>query len=161
MAVKLYRRRLIPDELIELKDDIILSHENNVLVTKWEVLHPRHDFTHGNSAYFFDDGIKVRKFLKADGSLLYWYCDIITASYSNDKNEITVIDLLADVTVDPHGIMNVLDIDELCEAREKKLIDDDRFFLSVKQLGTLITTIQAGNFHKYTDVLNIEEYDHL
>ena len=57
--------------------------------------------------------------------------------------------------------MNVLDIDELCEAREKKLIDDDRFFLSVKQLGTLITTIQAGNFHKYTDVLNIEEYDHL
>ena len=53
--------------------------------------------------------------------------------------------------------MNVLDIDELCEAREKKLIDDDRFFLSVKQLGTLITTIQAGNFNKYTDVLNIEE----
>ena len=158
MAVKLYRRRLIPDELIELKDDIILSHENNVLVTKWEVLHPRHDFTHG---YSFDDGIKVSKFLKADGSLLYWYCDIITASYSSDKNEITVIDLLADVTVDPHGIMNVLDIDELCEAREKKLIDDDRFFLSVKQLGTLITTIQAGNFHKYTDVLNIEEYDHL
>ena len=161
MAIKLYRRRLIPDELIELKDDIILSHENNVLVTKWEVLHPRHDFTHGYSAYFFADGIKVSKFLKADGSLLSWYCDIITASYSSDKNEITVIDLLADVTVDPHGIMNVLDIDELCEAREKKLIDDDRFFLSVKQLGTLITTIQAGNFHKYTDVLNIEEYDHL
>ena len=86
MAIKLYRRRLIPDELIELKDDIILSHENNVLVTKWEVLHPRHDFTHGYSAYFFDDGVKVSKFLKADGSLLYWYCDIITANYSSDRS---------------------------------------------------------------------------
>ena len=153
----LYRKRIIPDECIALKDDEILYIDDEIIITKWNVLNPRTDFTHGYSCYFLSKNIKVSKFLKENGNLHYWYCDIITANYSSDRSEITVIDLLADVTVDPHGIMNVLDIDELCEAREKKLIDDDRFFLSVKQLGTLITTIQAGNFNKYTDVLNIEE----
>ena len=59
----------------------------------------------------------------------------------------------ADVVVKPDGRMNVLDIDELCEAKEKILITEEQFFISVKQLGCLIKLIQDGNFNTLTDVL--------
>lgn len=153
MYPKLFRKRLIPNECIELKNDVILYLDESLIVTKWNTLKPRSDFHHGYSCYFLNDGIKVSKFLREDGSLYYWYCDIITHEKNETYNTLTVIDLLADVTVDADGRMNVLDIDELCEAKEKNMISDEQFFISVKQLGELITTIQRGSFNKYTDVL--------
>ncbi len=153
MYPTLYRRRLIPDECIRLKDDTILYMDDKILVTSWKTLKPRKDFHHGYSCYFFEDGIKVSQFLKEDGSLLYWYCDIVTFERNEEENTLTVIDLLADVTVDALDVMNVLDIDELCEAKEKEMITENQFFISVKQLGSLIATIQKGEFGKYTDVL--------
>lgn len=153
MYPKLFRKRLIPNECVELKDDVILDMNDDILVTSWRTLKPRKDFHHGYSCFFFKDGIKVSKFLREDGSLYYYYCDIVTFDEDKDNNVLTVIDLLADVTVDPDGRMNVLDLDELCEARETGLITDDQFFLSVKQLGGLITCIQQGEFNKYTDIL--------
>lgn len=153
MYPKLYRKRLIPLECIELKDDTIIYMDDKILVTSWKTLKPRRDFHHGYSCYFFKDGIKVSQFLRDDGSLYHWYCDIITFEKNEAANELTIIDLLADVTVNAYDVMNVLDIDELCEAKEKNLITAEQFFISVKQLGGLITTIQKGEFSKYTDVL--------
>lgn len=153
MYNKLFRRRLIPNECVELKDDIILYSDDDILVTKWNTLKPRSDFHHGYSCYFWKDGIKVSQFLREDNSLFHWYCDIITCDYNVSDNSLTIIDLLADVTIDEKGHMNVLDLDELCEAKEKDLISEEQFFLSVKQLGNLISVIQSGNFDKYTEVL--------
>lgn len=153
MYPTLFRKRLIPNECVELKDDEILHLDDHLIVTKWQTLKPRTDFHHGYSCYFLDDGIKVSKFLKEDGSLYYWYCDIITYEKNEIYNTMTFIDLLADVTVDADNRMNVLDIDELCEAKEKNMITDKQFFISVKQLGSLITTIQRGDFSRYTTVL--------
>ena len=153
MYPKLFRKRLIPNECVELKDDVILYADEHIIVTKWATLKPRKDFHHGYSCYFMDDGIKVSQFLREDGSLFHWYCDIITYEEDKETNTLTFIDLLADVTIDEHGIMNVLDIDELCEAKEQGLISDNQFFISVKQLGSVITTIQKGEFAKYSDVL--------
>ncbi len=153
MYPALFRKRLIPNECIALKDDIILHMDDDILVTKWQTLKPREDFHHGYSCYFFKDGIKVSRFLKEDGSLYYWYCDIVTFSKNEELNTLTIIDLLADVTVDSEGHMNVLDIDELCEAKEKSYINDIQFFKSVKQLGDLITVIQQGKLSEYTDIL--------
>lgn len=48
----LYRRRFIPDEKILLKDDKVVSVSDDAIVTKWEVLTKRHDFTHGMSCYY-------------------------------------------------------------------------------------------------------------
>ncbi|MBQ2320552.1 MAG: DUF402 domain-containing protein, partial [Lachnospiraceae bacterium] len=61
--LKLFRRRFIPEEIVELKDDKILSIDktNNIIITKWNVLKPRNDIDHGISAYFINDGIKVSK----------------------------------------------------------------------------------------------------
>lgn len=153
MYPELFRKRLIPNECLALKDDEILYMNDDILVTKWNTLKPRKDFHHGYSCYFFKDGIKVSRFLREDGSLYYWYCDIVTFSKNEEHNTLTIIDLLADVTVDGDGHMNVLDIDELCEAKEKNFINDIQFFKSVKQLGELISVIQEGRFHEYTDVL--------
>ena len=33
--LKIYRRRMIPDECILLKDDIILEQTKDLIVTKW------------------------------------------------------------------------------------------------------------------------------
>lgn len=43
--LKLFRRRFIPEEIVELKDDKILSMDknNNIIITKWNVLKPRND----------------------------------------------------------------------------------------------------------------------
>lgn len=48
----LYRRRLIPEECVLLKDDRILLHADNILVTSWQALKPRKDLHHGYSCYF-------------------------------------------------------------------------------------------------------------
>lgn len=149
----LYRRRLIPDECVLLKDDEILYIDDKVIVTKWVTLKPRKDFHHGYSCYFLKEGYKVSKFLSEDDSLVQWYCDIVTYCEDKDNNSLTVIDLLADVIVKPDGQVKVLDLDELCEAKEKQLIDEQQFFTSVKQLGNLINLIQDGNFNQLTDQL--------
>lgn len=153
MIPALYRKRLIPNECTPLKNDKILYMDDNILVTSWNTLKPRKDFHHGYSCVFFNEGIKISRFLREDNSLYHWYCDIITHEWSSDKKDLVIVDLLADVTVDADGRVNVLDIDELCEAKEKGFISDDQFFTSVKQLGNLISIIQHGRFSEYTDIL--------
>lgn len=46
-TIHLYRRRYMPDETVELKDDLILYRDDNILVTKWNILKPRKDIDHG------------------------------------------------------------------------------------------------------------------
>ncbi|MCR4651001.1 MAG: DUF402 domain-containing protein [Lachnospiraceae bacterium] len=154
MYPKLFRKRLIPNECIPLDNDEILFMDEEIMVTKWRTLKPRDDFHHGYSCYFFKEGIKVSQFLREDGSLFLWYCDIVSFSPNEEQGTLTITDLLADVTVDYSGKMTILDIDELCEAREKNFITAGQFFNSVKQLGKLIEAIQQGRFSEYTDRLS-------
>ncbi len=147
----LYRKRLIPNECIHLKDDEILCLNDDILVTKWKTLKPRKDFHHGYSCYFFHEGLKISKFYHEDGSFVYWYCDIV--SFEKDTQSIVISDLLADVIVMPDGEVKVLDLDELCIAKEEHLLSDDAFFLSVKRLGALIKCIEDNQFTNYTNIL--------
>ena len=64
--IQLFRRRYIPDEIKELKDDIVLSADDKMILTKWNVLKPRKDIARGVSAYFLDKGIKVSKVYDAE-----------------------------------------------------------------------------------------------
>ena len=51
-TIHLYRKRFIPNELISLhKDEVIYANEELIL-TRWDTLKPRADFSHGISAYF-------------------------------------------------------------------------------------------------------------
>lgn len=145
----IYRKRLIPNECILLKGDRILYEDDTLLITKWNTLKPRSDFHHGHSCYYLKDGYKISRFYKEDGSLLYWYCDIITPEVENETNLI-VTDLLADVIIYPDGFVRVLDLDELCNAKAQGLITEEQFFLSVKQLGTLLDIIYSGHLEQFT-----------
>ncbi len=149
----LYRRRLIPDECIELKDDSILHCDEDVIVTSWRTLRPKPNLDHGYSAYFLKEGIKVSQFLHADGSLLYWYCDIVDYDFDESQNRLTVTDLLADVVIYPDGFVKVLDLDELVEAAKGSLIDEATLHSVLLRVNELLTTIYSGAFGKYQDVI--------
>ncbi|MBQ6806448.1 MAG: DUF402 domain-containing protein [Lachnospiraceae bacterium] len=142
----LYRKRIIPEECVLLKDDKILYQDDNMIVTGWNTLKPRKDMHHGYSCYFLNEGFKVSKFYREDNSLLYWYCDIVEYDYQSDSDTYIVTDLLADVIIYPDGFVKVVDIDELAIALEQKLISEDILKKSLLQLNHLLEIIYAGNF---------------
>ncbi len=86
----MYRRRLIPNECILLNKDVILSFEGNRLVTSWNAIRPKKNLHHGISCFYFEDGIKLSKFYQEDNSLVYWYIDMISASFSDTKPDLTL-----------------------------------------------------------------------
>jgi predicted RNA-binding protein associated with RNAse of E/G family len=139
----LLRRRFIPDECVELKDDIILKQTDDMIVTKWKTIRDRCDISRGYSCYYLDRGYKISKFIKADGSLFCWYCDIITYEMDEEKNSLLVIDLLADVKIYPDGRIRIVDLDELSEAFEKRLIDESLLKKSLLSLNRLLGEIYS------------------
>ena len=144
----LYRKRLIPDECILLKNDEILHAQGNLIVTKWNTLRPKKELSHGLSAFFLDRGIKISKFYNHAGELICWYCDIITYTYDRDTDTYVMTDLLADVLVYPDGTVKVVDLDELALAAEKKLISEEQLLIALRQLDWLLQTIYSGSFRK-------------
>jgi len=142
----LYRRRIIPEECILLKDDKILSCDEDHIVTAWQALHPKKDLHHGSSCYFLKKGIKVSKFCRSDDSLLYWYCDIVDFDYQPGENALIVTDLLADVIIYPDGFVKVVDLDELVTALESRSISLDTLKSSILRLDQLLQIIYSGNF---------------
>lgn len=150
----LYRKRLIPEECVLLKDDIILFQDEKLIITKWNTLHPKKDLHHGYSCYCLDKGIKISKFLDADDHLLCWYCDIITYSFDPVENAYVFTDLLADVILKPGEQIEVVDLDELADACELELITPKQLILSLRQLDELLKCIQSGEFSVYQSLLN-------
>lgn len=144
----LYRKRIIPEECVLLKDDKVLHQDEEIIVTGWHSLKPRKDLHHGYSCYFLKEGYKVSKFYKEDGSLLYWYCDIVEYDYNPGSNTYIVTDLLADVIIYPDGFVKVVDIDELATALDGGLISEDILKKSLLCLNSLLEIIYAGNFNK-------------
>lgn len=146
--LQLYRRRFIPDELIYLKDDKILNADSDRIVTKWNVLTPRHDFTHGVSCYFINDGFKISKFLNDNNELIYWYCDIIDTDI--DGNKYTFNDLLVDVIIYDNGFVKVVDLDEIAIALKNKIINVDIAIKAMERIDKLLNIIYNGDFKRYT-----------
>lgn len=144
--VKLYRKRLIPSECIELKDDEIVRLDENIIVTRWKSLKPRKDFAGGISCYFLKKGIKVSKVFCHDGSLCHWYCDMIKTEYFPEQESYVFTDLLADVVIKPDGRIHVLDLDELAMADEQGLITREELRMSLMQLNDLLELIYSEEF---------------
>ena len=151
---RLFRRRFIPDENIELKDDMILALEPNLIITSWNVLKPRRDISRGVSAYFIDKGIKVSKVFDNAGQMVYWYCDIIETHYDEKENTYTFNDLLIDVVVYPEGQVEVLDMDEFADAMEQGILSVGTIAHAMRATDDLLHTIYAGEFEKYTHYID-------
>ena len=145
---RLYRRRLLPSDCILLKDDIILEQNDEFIITKWNTIHPKPDFSHGCSCYFLREGIKVSKIYREDGTLVYWYCDIVDFSFDEATETLTVTDLLADVILYPEGRMEVVDLDELAEAMERELITKEQMTTCLRNLNHLLSMIYRDKFDR-------------
>ncbi len=142
----LYRRRIIPDECVMLKDDVILSCNEERIITSWNALHPKKDLHHGMSCYFLKEGFKVSKYCLKDDSLLYWYCDIVDFNYHPGDNSLIVTDLLADVIIYPDGFVKVVDLEELVTALESRSISLDTLKSSLMRLDKLLNLIYSNQF---------------
>lgn len=146
MNLKMFRKRFIPDEIVDISKDQVLYLDDELMVTKWETIRPREDFSSGLSFSFLKEGYKLSKFIDKNGNLVYWYCDIIDVQISTDKNTYMFIDLLVDVKIMPDGEVIVLDLEEIEEALEKKLITKEQADDAILKLKKLEDIIKAGNF---------------
>ena len=153
----LYRRRIIPDACILLKDDLILECNEERIVTSWKAIRPKKDLHHGYSCYFLKEGFKVSKFYYEDGRLLYWYCDIVDYDYIASDNKLIVTDLLADVIIYPDGFVKVVDLDELVTALESRAISLDTLKSSLNKLDKLLHIIYEKKFDIQTK--EIEKFE--
>lgn len=143
----LYRKRLIPEECILLKNDTVLYRDEKIIVTGWNSLKPRKDLHHGYSCYYLQEGFKVSRFYREDGSLIFWYCDIVDYDYNAATDTYIVTDLLADVIVRPDGFVKVVDLDELATARKSGILTEDMLMKALLRLDALLRVIYADEFH--------------
>jgi len=143
---KIYRKRYIPDEIIDISSDEILYYDNEILVTRWEPIHPRNDFSGGISFAFVLEGYKIGYFYGQNKEFLFWYIDFIETEFDKEKNSITLVDLLVDVKIFPDGRKVVLDRDELEEALKKGFIDKHQYELALKNLKKVDDMIGEGKF---------------
>ncbi len=142
----LYRKRIIPEECIALKDDIILYQDEALIITKWQALKPKKDLHHGYSCYFLNEGYKVSKFYQADSTLMYWYCDIISHTYQEATNTYVFTDLLVDVIIYPNGFVKVVDIDEIADALNSRKISAKETAQALNSLDRLLNIIYNNKF---------------
>ncbi len=149
----LYRKRLIPQECVHLKDDILLYRDDELIITKWNTLKPKKDLHHGYSCYFLNRGIKVSKFYDRNDQLLYWYCDIVEHSYDKASDTYVFTDLLADVIIQPDGFVKVVDLEELSDALEKGLLTQGQLACALRSLSALLNLIYQKEFSRLTEPL--------
>ena len=152
--LKLYRKRYIPSQCIPLDEDTIVKETDEYIVTTWETIHPKAAFDHGCSCYLLNEGLKVSKFYRPDGTVLYWYCDIITYEKDEEENSLTAVDLLADVIIYPDGRIKVMDLDELAEALERRLITNEEMTFALRKLNNLLNIIDRDKFDRFQSIIN-------
>ncbi|MCR5831387.1 MAG: DUF402 domain-containing protein [Lachnospiraceae bacterium] len=154
----LYRKRIIPEEIILLDKDEILYQDEGHIVTKWNTIKPKKILHHGCSCYFLKEGYKVSKFYREDGTLLYWYCDIINYKYDGKENSYVFTDLLADVLVYPDGKVEVVDVGEIADALTEGTLTIEEMIPALRSLDALLTIINSGKFSGIQEMINrIEE----
>ena len=159
--MKMYRKRYIPNEVVDISGDEVLEKNENIIITRWKPIKPREDIVGGISYIFLRRGYKISKIFDTHGNFVYWYCDIIEYSYDKEKDEYIFTDLLADVKVYPDGKAEVLDFGELTEAFHKKLITGTQLLDAMKSVNTLMEMVQNHFFppaicEKYDLETNLE-----
>ena len=154
----LYRKRIIPEEIILLDKDEILYQDTEHIVTRWNTIKPKKILHHGCSCYFLKEGYKVSKFYREDGSLIYWYCDIINYSYDAAANSYVFTDLLADVLIYPDGRIEVVDVGEIADALTDGTLTVEEMIPALRSLDALLGIIYSGKFSRIQKMINdIEE----
>ncbi len=149
--IKLYRKRFIPAECRQLKEDKILHMDDDIIITSWSSFHPRPDFASGISAYYRKEGFKISRHYSADGSFTRWYCDIVAEA--REKDSLIFSDLLIDVIILPDGSVHVVDLDEAADALEQGLITTELLTQALRSTNNLLSYIYQGRFSELTQCM--------
>ena len=144
--MKMYRKRFIPNEVVDISSDEVLERNENIIVTRWKPIKPREDIGGGISYTFFRRGYKISKIFDNQGKFIYWYCDVLEHSYDVEKDEYIFTDLLADLKVYPDGKMEVLDFDELSNTFNEGIISKAQLLNAIKSINTLIEMVNNRCF---------------
>ena len=144
--MKMFRKRFIPNETIDISKDEVLERNDERIVTRWLPIHPRDDVYCGMSFVYYKEGYKISKFYDKEGKLLYYYCDIIDYDYDEKDDAYTFIDLLVDVKFYPTGKVEYLDFDELQRAYDEKMIDGKMLLKAISTLNKVAEKIYNGSF---------------
>lgn len=144
--MKMYRKRFIPDEIVDISDDEVLERNGNIVITRWKPINPRGDIGCGISYTFLRRGYKISKIFDTQGNFIYWYCDVLEYTYDKEKDEYVFIDLLADVKVYPDGRKEVLDFAELTAAFRNKIITGNQLLDAIKSVNMIMEMIQNECF---------------
>lgn len=150
----LYRKRIIPEETVKLDKDEILHMDEDYIVTRWNAIKPKKVLHHGCSCYFLKEGFKVSKFYRQDGSLIYWYCDIIEYTYDPEENAYVFTDLLADVLIFPDGRVEVIDVGEIADALADGNLSVEQMIPALRSLDDLLGRIYSGSFSDIQEMIN-------
>lgn len=142
--MKIYRKRYIPNEIIDISGDKVEFVNEDLLITSWLPIHPRNDVAFGISYAYLKKGWKISKFYDKDKNFLYWYCDIIDAQIKAE--EYILVDLLVDIKVYPNGRYEILDEEELDEALNEGLITKEQKEEALNKLNALLEIIKKGEF---------------
>ena len=154
-GLKIYRRRYIPKEYIDLKNDERVFLDENYLITKWKPLRPRSDFAAGVSVYCLKEGWKISNIMDEEGNTLEWYCDICEFIIDDENNTFTSNDLLLDVIIYPNGRELILDADEAADALEKGLITNEQMIKALRSFNSLLEVIRPGEFENLIKRLDL------
>lgn len=157
--VRLYRKRYMPDEIVELKDDKILHMDENIIVTKWNVLKPRKDIDHGISVYYMKEGFKISKIFDTENQLVYWYCDIIETIYDRKSNAYTFHDLLIDIIIYPDKHVEVVDLDEFADFTEQQTLPASLLANALRRTNNLLKYIYQGEFGRLIQPITSQEQE--
>lgn len=144
--MKIYRKRYIPNEIVDISGDELLYQDEEMIVTKWKPIHPKKDIAWGISYTLLNKGWKISKFYGFEDELRYWYCDIIEAEYDSENDVLTTTDLLVDLKIYPDGSNEVLDLEELDEAIEEKLITVEQKEDAFEKLNELLKLVENKQF---------------
>lgn len=154
--MRLFRKRFFPDENVELNDEVVFFDEKK-LVTKWKAIRPKPDLSYGISCFFIETGLKISKFYRQDGSLLYWYCDVGECIVNKENSSFTFVDLLADVIIYPEGKVKVVDLAEAADIFENGKITAAHICKMLRRLDLLLGMIDSGELSRLQDEL--ESYE--
>ena len=105
---------------------------------------PKKDLDHGVSCFLLEKGWKISRFLTRENELICWYCDIMDYTYEAETDTYIFTDLLADVLLYPSGDIRVVDLDEIAEALEQRLLEQRQVCLCMRRLDALLREIYGG-----------------
>jgi predicted RNA-binding protein associated with RNAse of E/G family len=157
--IKIFRRRFIPNEILDISRDEVLFIDDEVLITRWVPIKPREDFNSGKSFTFLKKGYKLSKIFK-DNKFIFWYCDIIDVEIDVEKAVYTITDLLVDVKIYPDDTYEILDIDEIGETLLNGTISKEIAALALKRLSDLLEIIYSKSFPPKICMEDAKEQDY-